>query len=85
MLREHAIIMIGFYFMDSGPNISGLSYNGRDEQGNDKHDRICNIEIIKLYSSTTVPDMLTHWNMSTQKWLKYYVFIRMLGPPTEKR
>ena len=31
MLREHAVIMIGFCFMDSGPLVSGLSYNGKDK------------------------------------------------------
>ena len=34
MLVEHATIMIGFYLIDSGPIISGLAYNGRDERGN---------------------------------------------------
>ena len=43
MLREHAIIMIGFCFMDSGPIVSGLSYNGKDENGNDRLDRTPNL------------------------------------------
>ena len=88
MLREHAIIMIGFCFMDSGPIVSGLSFNGHDENGNERHDRTPNLEIFKMYTSCTVPTMLRHWNMSTQTWLKYYVFLRMLGPPVapgEKR
>jgi len=88
MLREHAIIMIGFCFMDSGPIISGLSYNGKDENGNDRLDRTPNLEMVKMYTSCNISQMLRYWNMSTQTWLKYYVFLRMLGPPVpagEKR
>ena len=78
MLREHAIIMIGFCFMDSGPIVSGLSYNGKDENGNDRLDRTPNLEMVNMYTSCTVPTMLRYWNMNTQTWLNYYVFLNML-------
>jgi hypothetical protein len=52
MLREHAIIMIGFCFMDSGPMVTGLAYNGKDKDGNELHDRVINLEAIKMYTSS---------------------------------
>jgi lysophospholipid acyltransferase len=80
------IIMIGFCFMDSSTIMSGLSFNkleeGGEESGEANHDRVKNLEIIKLYKSYTVSGLLTHWNMSTQAWLKYYVYVRML--PTDR-
>lgn len=52
MLREHAIIMMGLCFMDSCPLVTGLSYNGKDENGNELHDRVINLEAFKMYTSS---------------------------------
>lgn len=79
--------MIGFCLMDSSIIMSGLAFSGfsKDEKTGieeESNERVKNLEVIKLYCSTTVPELLTHWNMSTQAWLKYYVYVRML--PTDR-
>lgn len=87
MQREWMIVMIGFLLMDSSIIMTGLSMSKvNDEKKGEiieaEHDRVKNLEIIKLYQSRSVSDLLTHWNMSTQAWLKYYVYVRML--PTDR-
>ena len=84
MQREWMIVMIGFVLMDSSTIMSGLSFSSKEE-GDDgvcRHERVKNLEIVELYKSRTVSSLLTHWNMSTQAWLKYYVYVRML--PTDR-
>lgn len=40
LLRMMATYLIGFCFMECGSIACGFSYNGKDERGRDKHDRI---------------------------------------------
>jgi len=59
MQREWQIIMIGFCFMDASTIMCGLSFdkfeNGvdlekvEDNAGGATHDRVKNLEIVKLY------------------------------------
>jgi D-alanyl-lipoteichoic acid acyltransferase DltB (MBOAT superfamily) len=65
---------IGFCFMECGMIASGISYNG-----NDDHDRIKSVSIRGLLVSTQVKGFLASWNISVHEWLKYYVYVRMLG------
>lgn len=38
-----------------------------------------NVKIYKIVFSVRIKDYMENWNMSTHKWLKYYVFLRMLN------
>ena len=70
--------------MDVGPIASGLSFNGYDkETKKPKFDRVQCAILWNLEVSYTVKDFLGSWNMSVPKWIKYYVFLRML--PNDKR
>lgn len=75
--------LVGFCFMEVGAIGSGLGYNGNDENGNPKFDRVLSCNIYKLETSYKVKDFLANWNISTHQWLKYYVYLRML--PNNKR
>lgn len=68
----------GWCFMELGSIASGLAYNGIDANGNHKFDGVQCIGIIKLETSLDVKEFLANWNMSYQKWLKYYVYLRIL-------
>lgn len=65
---------IGFCFMECGMIASGISYNG-----NNQHNRIKSVSIWGLLTSTQVKGFLAVWNISVHEWLKYYVYVRMLG------
>lgn len=39
------------------------------------------IEVVRIYdilTSTKIKDFLDAWNISVHKWLKYYVFLRVV-------
>jgi lysophospholipid acyltransferase len=82
---EMGTYLVGFCLMESGPLICGLSYNGTDKDGNEQHDRIQSAVIYKLETSNRVKDFLANWNISCHKWLKYYVFLRLLSNDRKNR
>jgi lysophospholipid acyltransferase len=70
--------MVGWCLMEIGPIASGLSFNGLDENGQPKWDRVKSCNIYKLETSWKVKDFLANWNMSAHNWLKHYVYLRQL-------
>jgi len=70
--------MVGWCLMEVGPIASGLSFNGYDEKGNPKWDRVKSCHIWNLETSFKVKDFLANWNMSAHNWLKHYVYLRQL-------
>ena len=68
--------MIGWCLMEVGPIASGLGFNGYDEKGKAKFDRVKSCNIYKLETSYKVKDFLANWNISVHHWLKHYVFLR---------
>ena len=72
--------LTGFCLMEAGPLMCGLSYNEQSRENNlEKHDRIQSAIIWNLETSTSVKDFLASWNISCHKWLKYYVYLRLLS------
>ena len=70
--------MVGWCLMEVGSLASGLSFNGLDDKGDPKWDRVKSCNIYKLETSWQVKDFLANWNMSAHNWLKYYVYLRQL-------
>ena len=58
--------------------ISGLSYNGKDKNGNDKWDRVVSVKVLDYEKSDNLRDKLEAWNFSVQNWLRKYVFYRII-------
>jgi lysophospholipid acyltransferase len=70
--------LVGWCLMECGPIASGLSFNGYDEVGNARHDKVQSANIYKLETSYKVKDFLANWNISAHEWLKHYVYVRQL-------
>ncbi|CAG8595100.1 11823_t:CDS:2 [Funneliformis mosseae] len=60
--------------------LSGLGFNGYDEHGNAKWNRVSNVDIIAYETADNVKTLLEAWNMNTNKWLKNYVYLRVTPP-----
>lgn len=59
--------------------ISGYSFNGRDEIGNPKWDRIKMVDLWKFKFGTSAQrDMVPAWNIPSHLWLKRYVHMRLV-------
>ncbi|AET38627.1 lysophospholipid acyltransferase Ecym_3123 [Eremothecium cymbalariae DBVPG len=59
--------------------VCGLGYNGYDPKTQEiKWDRVQNIDIIAFESAQNTRAALEAWNMNTNKWLKYYVYLRVV-------
>lgn len=71
-------MMFAFFMGDASMVACGLAW----ESEKNNWTRVQCISIVDLYKSTTVVEIVKNWNMSTQKWIKYYVYIRQL--PTDK-
>lgn len=60
-------------------SLIGISYNGRDEKGRVKWDRIKMVNIVKFkFARNIVRDMVPNWNMMSQHWLNKYVHQRFI-------
>ncbi|CAG8801334.1 9398_t:CDS:2, partial [Racocetra persica] len=63
--------------------LSGIGFNGYDENGNAKWNRVTNIDFIGYETADNIKQLLESWNMNTNKWLKNYVYLRVT-PPGQK-
>lgn len=61
--------------------MAGLTYNGKDENGNDLWDGCVNISVWKYEMGTTFDDLIKSFNINTNLWVAQYVFkrLRFLG------
>ncbi|KAK9470887.1 MBOAT, membrane-bound O-acyltransferase family-domain-containing protein [Dipodascopsis tothii] len=57
--------------------LSGLGYNGRDDKGRARWDRVRNIDPVRFETGQNTFTLLEKWNMNTNKWLKSYVYLRV--------
>jgi len=70
--------LTGFCLMEVGSIACGLGFNGYEENGNSKFDRIRSCNLLKLETSYRIKDFLANWNISVHDWLKNYVYLRLL-------
>ena len=61
-------------FNDGSIHLSGLSYNGKDEQGNAKFDKIQCCDMLGVELCTVPREGIRCWNTMTTEWLRHYVF-----------
>jgi len=62
--------------MDVGPIASGLSFNGYDKETKEPlFNRVESINLHGLEASGDVKALISSWNISVHKWLKYYIFL----------
>ncbi|KAJ7361792.1 Lysophospholipid acyltransferase 1 [Desmophyllum pertusum] len=54
----------------------GLGFNGYDENGKAKWDRVTNVNILKMEFATSMKMACDNWNISTALWLRRTVYER---------
>ena len=64
---------------ESGCILSGFSYNETKEHKN----RLRNVDWVACETSQSLRDLSNSWNLSTNNWLRHYVYDRVT-PPGEK-
>eukprot|EP00039_Didymoeca_costata_P028189 m.20282 g.20282 ORF g.20282 m.20282 type:complete len:473 (+) comp6796_c0_seq1:102-1520(+) len=69
-----------FYFAwglaEGACQFAGLGYDGKDENGNEKWDRITNVRPYEVEFTENFKGILDNWNIQTQKWLRYVCYER---------
>ncbi|KAG9307022.1 hypothetical protein G9A89_003073 [Geosiphon pyriformis] len=60
--------------------LSGLGFNGYDEDGNAKWDRVTNVDVFAYETADNIKTLLEAWNINTNKWLKNHVYLRITPP-----
>ncbi|SCU84159.1 LAMI_0C06480g1_1 [Lachancea mirantina] len=89
--RIHYLYALGFTFRlkyyaawtisEASCILCGLGYNGYDSKTHQiKWDRVRNIDIWRFEMASNTFEGLEAWNMNTNKWLKYYVYLRVAKP-----
>ncbi|KAG0241405.1 lysophospholipid acyltransferase [Actinomortierella wolfii] len=64
--------------------LAGFGYNGQDPKtGEAKWDASTNINIWAYETGESVKTLADNWNMGTNKWLKYSVYVRVVPPGTK--
>lgn len=71
----------GWKIAEGAACMSGLGYNGVDKvTGNEKWDRVENINVLKYETSQSLRQSSQEWNKTTNMWLRRYVYDR--APPS---
>lgn len=88
IFRIHYLFLLGFihrfkYYAawtisEGSCVLCGLGYNGYDPKTQKiRWDRVRNIDIWTVETAQNTREMLEAWNMNTNKWLKYSVYLRV--------
>jgi len=59
-------------------NICGISYNGRDANGNALWDRILMMRLWEFKTTQNAKGLVAHWNVPTSIWLRNSIFLRII-------
>jgi len=64
--------------------LTGLGYNGLDENGKPKWDRVTNVYFTVLEAPQNITMINAAWNVGTTKWLKKYIYNGLAATPGRK-
>ncbi|KAK2161292.1 hypothetical protein LSH36_119g08038 [Paralvinella palmiformis] len=64
-------------FQEGACIMTGLTYNGKDENGNDLWNGCANIHVIAYEKGSTLQDLIKAFNVNTNKWMAKYIFKRL--------
>lgn len=89
LYRIHYLALLGFTFRlkyyaawtisEASCMVCGLGYNGFDAKTQTiKWNRVQNIDIKAFEMAQNTHESLEAWNMNTNKWLKHYVYLRVV-------
>jgi lysophospholipid acyltransferase len=60
--------------------LSGLAFNGYAAHGQTRWDRVINIRIMDYELAESPRAALDSWNIGTSRWLRNYVYLRLVSP-----
>ncbi|KAI9493896.1 MBOAT, membrane-bound O-acyltransferase family-domain-containing protein [Zychaea mexicana] len=63
--------------------LSGFGYNGIDKDGRHQWNRLLNVNWLACESAQSFKDLSNGWNLSTNNWLRHYVYDRITPPNTK--
>jgi len=61
--------MFGFCLQEGVCILTGLTYNGKDENGNELWDGCANIHIRQYESASSCHELIQSFNVNTNKWM----------------
>eukprot|EP01119_Soliformovum_irregulare_P014804 TRINITY_DN4084_c0_g1_i1.p1 TRINITY_DN4084_c0_g1~~TRINITY_DN4084_c0_g1_i1.p1 ORF type:complete len:469 (+),score=87.47 TRINITY_DN4084_c0_g1_i1:31-1407(+) len=59
-------------------NICGISYNGKDKNGNYLWDKILMMRLWEFKTTQNAKGLVAHWNVPTSIWLRQSIFMRII-------
>jgi len=65
-----------FWMGEAACTCIGISFNGVDEKGNNRWDRIKMMDLWKFKTAENAKECTHHWNIACQTWLQRYVYER---------
>jgi lysophospholipid acyltransferase len=71
---------VAWFLSEAACVLCGFGFNGYDSSGNVRWDRFTNIIVRKCELSQSIKEMIDHWNIGANRWLRYYVYMRITPP-----
>ncbi|KAG0191069.1 lysophospholipid acyltransferase [Apophysomyces sp. BC1034] len=65
--------------------LSGFGFNGYDQQGCPRWDRLVNVRIVDVETAQSYKLLGEAWNIGANIWLRHYVYLRMTPAGTKPR
>lgn len=69
--------LISWILSEGSCIITGLTYNGKDEMGEDRWDGCANVNLIRFETATKFGHLIDGFNITTNKWVATYIYKRM--------
>eukprot|EP00162_Nutomonas_longa_P006201 comp16786_c0_seq1/m.27307 comp16786_c0_seq1/g.27307 ORF comp16786_c0_seq1/g.27307 comp16786_c0_seq1/m.27307 type:complete len:344 (-) comp16786_c0_seq1:108-1139(-) len=66
-----------WFLAEGACTMAGLGYNGRDEKGVAKWDKLSQVNFFGVEFGQSFQQLTDSWNINTGRWLKNYVYLRL--------
>ena len=76
--RSSYYLFSRFVSQEGGLIATGISFKAKDEKTAEEYNSIRCMDIKGFHWGNSAKEMISHWNMRTQHWLKYYVMMRSM-------
>ncbi|CAO3642032.1 unnamed protein product [Mucor hiemalis] len=68
---------VAWFLSEGACVLCRFGYNGVDAKGRPRWDRFKNIDVRKCELSQSIKEMIDNWNIGANRWLRYYVYMRI--------
>ena len=66
-----------WFFADGVNKLTGLTYGGKDKEGNHQFNRNIAVDYNTVEFGTNIRDMINSWNIQVAMWLRNYIYLRV--------